>query len=169
MSDKSGIEINNQPSEYIDKPPTPKYLPDDFIDKAQIGNIDELKSWLGENLGTDVKKEVVNRQDFWPKDFREKNPFMADAADGMAKREVSFVFGILYNYANQMHRVLSYDPERARQRAAEFKKKVVTLQDVQQRKIGMEMIIDELGLGGEKRVIDYLYQKASGTQVVDKS
>lgn len=157
----SSTEINGQPAEYLQKPGSSKYFSNEFIDNAPTDNVDELERWIEDNLKVDIQGEVKSREDFWPKDFRERNPFMADAIDGRTKTEVDWATAVLWGYTKQVYSIQTYDIDKRRESVKRYNREVVTLRDLEQRKIGMETIIDQMGLSREKAIIDHLFQQAS--------
>lgn len=141
-----------------------RFISNQFVEKAPTDRgTSGLMDWLEQNLGNEVRKAVAGEMGFWPlkvtdllRDYR-GNRYIQDALLGFPKTVENMVINGLLTYASYQSLLSRRELERS---LGEQTKSSHTLEKLRESVSAAQELLREMGLIGEVRIIDYLFEKA---------
>jgi hypothetical protein len=150
----------------ICQPPKSRYLPVDFVDVARtIDGAAALMGWLRNHLPDAVKLEVNARKEFLPP-LHEFGPTVRESYEHLLGEKAQDYSRLLWQYA-RYHNLLylehvNPDGGSEHERLTEARRKLHTPREkLIERKVGLRMALEVLGLINEANIIDYLFAEAT--------
>jgi len=157
-------------TETLNRPRNSRYLPVDFVDRALTDNgVPGLMEWLRNNLPSAVKQEVSARKEFLPP-LTGVGAAVRDSFEHLLEEKTRDYSQLLWQYARYHNLIYlaqaNPKPEARQQLSPELRQKLHTsVEKLIERRIGLRMALDLVGLSNEAGMIDHLFSEASAISV----
>lgn len=148
------------------KPPTAWYITEKFVEQAP-NNVDDLHTYIGDHLLNEVRSQVAAPLEFWPPALKQvlgKSEGARETIQEMIDDKTNMIRRALEQY--DRYRFILYRQQNPRPGEEEPRKpERLSVEQVTERLKATEVMLFWLELGQERKVIDYLYEKAGAIPV----
>lgn len=149
------------------KPPTAWYITEEFVEQAPQ-NVDDLHSYLGENLGQEVRSRVAAPMEFWPPALKQvlgKSEGARETVQELVNQNANMIRRALEQYDRCRFALYREQNPRAGEDEKPQKPGRLNAEQLTERLKATEVMLSWLELEQERKVIDYLYEKAGAIPV----
>lgn len=149
------------------EPPSAWYITREFVEKAP-SNVDELHTYIGDGLSSEIKHQVAAPMEFWPPALKEvlgKSEGARDVIQEMVEKQTEMQYRVLQQYDRYHFALYRTQHERPGEDKPNPAKQRLTPDQLSERLKATQVALFWMGLEGERKVIDYLYEKAGAIPV----